>query len=171
MRHSLWLIPADPVRARCADVIDSLAREFSTPRFAPHLTLVKGIQRDAEEVVEAAQALARALSPLVVTLGALRRLPEYYRALSVDVSGPELRAAHRRAAAALAIPPAADFAPHLSLVYGELSSVTKASIMSRIDRALDVAGTLDRLEVIETEGRPAAWRTLGSWPLGAGGAG
>ncbi|PYQ50068.1 MAG: hypothetical protein DMF78_16680 [Acidobacteria bacterium] len=168
MRLALWLIPDELVRARCADVIASLAREFRTPGFAPHVTLVKGIQREAEEVVAAAQALARALSPLAVTLGAPRRLPEYYRALSVEVSGPGLHDAHRRAAAALAIPADADFDPHLSLLYGELSRVTKASIMGRIDRALEGAATLDRLDVVDTEGRPDAWITHANLELGAG---
>jgi 2'-5' RNA ligase len=168
VRHALWLIPAEPVRGRCAASIDMLAREFGTPSFAPHVTLLQGIRRDADDVVAAARELACALPPLAVTLGALGEAPEYYRALFVEVTGPDLDAARRRAAAALAIPPDADFDPHLSLLYGQLSSVTKASIMSRIDRALEGAATLDRLDVVDTEGRPEAWITRASLALGAG---
>jgi 2'-5' RNA ligase len=163
---ALWLLPADPVRARCAEWIERLSRELSTPRFAPHVTLLHGIPRAASSVVAAAAALARATAPLQVRLGALRQRPEYHRALLVEVRGPGLHETHARAAAALGMAPASDFAPHLSLLYGSVPEAVKDALVDRIGRALEGTASLDRLDVVDTGGPPEAWNACASVALG-----
>jgi 2'-5' RNA ligase len=166
VRLALWLIPDELVRARAAALIDALARELGRPAFPPHVTLLAGL-RDAEsDVVERARTLARELRPMRAALGALHHGPEYFRAVFVEVSAAELPEVHRRAARALDAAPDPAFAPHLSLLYGEVARETREAAVERAGRRWDLSCALARLDVVDTEGPVEAWTTRARLILG-----
>lgn len=166
-RTALWLVPEDALLGHLAGVIDDLARLWKTPRFEPHVTLLAGLRLEAAEIEARAGALARGLQPLDVTFARIASRPEYYRALFAEVEGADLPSLHARAAAALGVEADPDFLPHLSLLYGDLSTEAKAAIVKRLGPRLDVPGRLARLDVMRTEGTPASWVRLARMPLGS----
>lgn len=165
-RTALWLVPEDAMRERLAGIIGDLARLWRTPRFEAHVTLLAGVRLDASEIREHAGALARSMQPLDVNFTRVGSRPEYHQALFVEVDGGDLRSAHGRAASAMGMAPDPDYQPHLSLLYGNLSPEAKKAIVKRLGGRWDVPARLERLEVMRTEGAPASWIRLASFPLG-----
>jgi 2'-5' RNA ligase len=165
-RAAVWLVPEDALHERLTGVIDDLARLWRTPRFEPHVTLLAGLRLDTSELTRHAHALARSLQPLDVTFTQVACRPEYHKAVFVEVDGGLLPSTHARAAETFGVAPDPDYQPHLSLLYGNLSPEAKEVIRKRLGPRWDVAGRLERLHVMRTEGAPASWIRLASVPLG-----
>lgn len=116
-KTSLWLVPADPDRARLQHRISGLAAELTTPTFQPHITLVSAeLPRGA--VVEAIEAAAATWPPLRLRAGSTDHGVERFKALFVrfdDARIPELAA---DLADHLGVSfDRSGFDPHLSLLY------------------------------------------------------
>jgi hypothetical protein len=162
---SLWLVPGGAAGVRLAGRIETLARALETPVFAPHVTLVGGVVRPEREVRAACADLARALPSVTIRLGAIEARQDYFRCVVVRVaeSGP-LRRARVAATRALGVAATA-FAPHLSLVYGDLSTGRRAAAR-RLAAAAGRGGFLARrLELWRTAGEVREWRLVAAWRL------
>ena len=46
LKHSLWLVPPDPLSIQISKQIKELAVMNNSPSFSPHITLVGGIEID-----------------------------------------------------------------------------------------------------------------------------
>jgi 2'-5' RNA ligase len=164
-RHVLWLLPDEDIRARAAALIDALASDLGTPRFAPHVTLLAGLTLVPDEIVARARGLVRSLRPISVTLGAVSTRAEYFKALFVEVEDARLHQMHARAAAAMGVPADPEYRPHLSLLYGEMPAAAKEPLRDRVGRRWDVPCVLEGLSVICYEGPPSSWVTRATLPL------
>jgi len=167
---SLWLMPGDAVRQRLAALIESLAARLGTSPFAPHLTLLPGIEgRPPDTVLEAARSLAAGLRPLTVRLESVESRQEHFRCL-IALAAPHepLRAAHSAAARAFGRQPDPAFLPHVSLVYGSLAPEAGRALATEAAPAAAVAFETARLHVWRTEGRVGDWREIGAFDLGPG---
>lgn len=162
---SLWLVPEGEVRARLAQRIETLARRFGTQVLEPHVTLLGGVERPERDVREACAVLARSLAPLVIRLGPLDALDEYFKCVFAPVE--ENRALHRARAAAqeaLGARPAG-FMPHLSLVYGSLAASERAKALREGAAASGERFVARRFELWRTAGEVREWRFVEAWPL------
>lgn len=170
-RYSIWLMPPSPVRARFARLIDTLSRRLGTPRFDPHVTLCGTADLHENDMLARVEGLAARLAPVPIRLTEVGYTDEYFRCLFVVAERSEqLLAAHRVACEAFGKPPAADFMPHLSLVYGELARERKEQIIGEIGRRFDAGFVADGISLCVPAGLPPHWRLLGPFPL-TGGAG
>src|SRR5512136_1264008 len=79
---SLWLMPEGETYERLAGLIARLSRRFSTPAFAPHLTLLPGVGGWLEDdLLVASRRLAADLRPLEIGLSAVEGREEPFRCL------------------------------------------------------------------------------------------
>jgi len=167
---SLWLMPGDAVRQRLAALIESLAARLGTSPFAPHLTLLPGIEgRPPDTVLEAARSLAAGLRPLTVRLESVESRQEHFRCL-IALAAPDepLRAAHSAAARAFGRQPDPAFLPHESLVYGSLAPETKRVLIREVGTSAALDFEAARLHVWRTEGPLEDWCEVGAFRLGPG---
>jgi hypothetical protein len=164
---SLWLMPEGEPRARLAELVDRLAARFSTPAFAPHLTLLSAIHgASPEDVLAQARVLASGLRPFRVSLAGVEGRDEYFRCLFARATADApLLAAHAAAARAFGRPADPAFLPHLSLVYGALAEGEKRQLALELAAALVPSFDADRLYVWRTQGPVSAWRELGVFGL------
>jgi 2'-5' RNA ligase len=165
---SLWLMPGDVVGQRLAALIEGLAARLGTRPFAPHLTLLAGLEGGASDAVLAvARSLAAGLRPLTVRLGSVEGRGEHFRCLiALAVPDEPLRAAHAAAARAFGREPDPSFLPHLSLVYGSLAPETKRALATEAAPVAAVSFEARHLHVWRTEGPVGDWRELGAFPFG-----
>jgi hypothetical protein len=163
---SLWLVPDGDERAALAELIAGLSSRLGTPCFEPHLTLLPGLARPGDEVVEAARVLAPALEQMVLPLRPPEGREETFRCLYLPV-GETFRLLHAHALARAAFPSAEDrpFEPHLSLVYGQLPADRKDRLRQEILPGLPPRVRLAALDVVRTEGPVEEWRRLLRCPL------
>ncbi|GAA5905390.1 hypothetical protein JCM6882_003146 [Rhodosporidiobolus microsporus] len=185
---SLWLCPPDSSNLRA--LVARLAHKQKTEVFAPHCTLVSDEIVPAlpvEELVKAVEAgiqewLKQGAGELNVRLKDVRQGPLYYQcvlaALFPDKPLVSLHEAVVRQFP-LASPPPPYF-PHVSLVYGDLSTSLKASIIDDLNAAgevkelegeegVEVVGEKDfkpgEVLLMKTAGPCATWELLARVPI------
>lgn len=164
---SLWLVPVDEARETLSRLIEDLAARLGTPAFAPHVTLVTGVTRPADEVVRRAGELALALEPLSLPLRGPESRDEAFRCLYLPVGETlKLLATHALARSALRVGDERPYEPHLSLVYGTLPPGQKQQLRAELASLVPSRVEFAALEVVRTEGVVADWRTLAVFPIG-----
>lgn len=164
---SLWLTPPPAVREPFGRLIEALSQRLGTPRFEPHITLCGSGDFTEEEVLARADALAARLAPVPIHLTELGYTDAYFRCLFVRAErSDELLAAHRVACEQFGTPPAPDFMPHLSLVYGTFTRGQKERLMDEMGRRIDMRFYATGLSVCPPAGAPESWRVFGPLPLG-----
>ena len=87
---SLWLVPAEPLRAILRSHIDDLAVTLGTPAFDPHVTLVSGIV-ESRTTSRAVERMAAAWAPLDVVAGPTGHGPDRFKTLFVEIDDPHVR--------------------------------------------------------------------------------
>jgi 2'-5' RNA ligase len=165
---SLWLCPAGAVQARLDGLIQSLAARLGTPAFPPHVTLVGGSSVPEATARDACADLAGQISPLRIRSAGLSESERFFRAVVIELDGsPELESARQAAVSALAAVPS-PLRPHLSLVYGRLARQDRRAVVQSLAALRDLVGLeveVVDLELVLTEGPPAAWQGLARVPL------
>jgi 2'-5' RNA ligase len=166
---SLWLVP-EPVAAEALGrLITTLARRLGTPPFEPHVTLLSGLTRPAEEVVRRAEGVASGIDgPLRLTPGPPAGSDEPFRCLYLPI-GPtfNLLALQALARATFGVDPEGAFEPHLSLVYGRLESSQRIALAREVASELPGRTRFDTLDVVRTTGPVPEWRRIGRFHLGS----
>lgn len=159
-------MPGGQVYRRLRAVILKLSREYSTPAFKPHVTLLGRIVGPRREVLAKSAQLARSMRPLWVQLGALDALDEYYRCLFVRAAktGP-LKKAYRAAQRIFSLEQRPAYMPHLSLMYGDLPSRLKAQMIRRLGRRFNLEFEVRSLHLYLTAGQSRAWRQVKAFDL------
>ncbi len=164
--YSIWLKPAGEVRAGLAGIISRLSREYSTPLFEPHVTLIGGLTGQEEELIAQTRQLAGQLRPFVVQLGEVGRLDEFYRCLFIRVQETEpVMKANAQARKVFQRESDDKYMPHLSLLYGNLPPAVKEEIMAQIGRRFRRSFPVDRIHLVSTQGEPKDWYHLGEFAL------
>jgi cyclic phosphodiesterase-like protein len=166
---SLWLMPDETSAERLSAVVSSLASRLGTPFFPPHVTLLHGVARAEETILDVTAGLVERFAGQAVSLGPVEGTSEYFRSLYLRV-GPaaSLRTAHALAAQAFGIPPDPEYLPHLSLVYGRLDSAGRDRIAASVVSEVPATTELTAVEVWRTEGPVGEWRLGRRVPLRAG---
>ena len=158
---SLWLMPEGAERERLAALIEDLAARLGTRPFAPHVTLLPGLEGREERILATAALLAASVRPFRVRLVAVEGRDEHFRCLFARAEADEpLLAAHAAAARAFDRGPDPAFLPHLSLVYGTLAPETKRRLAAELVGAAALSFEVSSLRVWRTEGPVGGWREL-----------
>ncbi len=156
--YSIWLMPTGAVRDELARWIGDLSREFSSPLFPPHVTLIGGLEGSEENLSAATQDLAARLRPYVVQLGDVGYLDEFYRSLFVRADKtPAVLDANAQARAVLRCENDAEYMPHLSLMYGYCEREMKEKIVARIGKRLNLSFNVTALYLYSTLGDTKGW--------------
>lgn len=164
--YSIWLKPTGEVHAELAGIISRLSREYSTPLFEPHVTLIGGLTGQEEKLIAQTRQLAGQLRPFVVQLGDLGCMDEFYRCLFVHVRETEpVMKANAQARKVFHRESDGKYMPHLSLVYGNLPPAVREEIMTQIGRSFHRSFPVDRIHLMSTQGDTEDWYLLGEYAL------
>ncbi|MGA2784592.1 MAG: hypothetical protein ABSF09_07845, partial [Candidatus Bathyarchaeia archaeon] len=86
---SLWLMPTGDAYQALANLIFDLSKEYSSPRFAPHVTLLGELHGSEEEIKSRTSRLSANLKPYAIDLTRIEYLDEYFRSLFIRVEETE----------------------------------------------------------------------------------
>lgn len=166
---SLWLVPGEGARDRLTTLIRDLATRLGTEPFAPHVTLLAGLQGREGETVRKAGEMCRALEPVRLRASRVEGRDEFFRCLTLRVEETlALLTLHAQARISFARAEPSTYEPHVSVVYGYLDPRSRAEVETELRQEVPIAFEAPRLEVWRTEGRPSEWRRLAGFPLGPG---
>jgi len=165
---SLWLVPAGEERDRLAALVARLAASLGTRPFAPHVTLLPGLEGPEKRVLATAASVAASIRPFQVRLVSIEGREEHFRCLIARARADEpLLCAHAAASRAFGREPEPAFLPHMSLVYGTLAPAVTARLAAELAAEATVSFEVVSLHVWRTEGPVDDWREIGAFGLPA----
>jgi 2'-5' RNA ligase len=143
-----WLVPtAGPTRDQLVATIDRLAAEHDAPRFQPHVTVLVTFDAAEDEAARTLTSLVADVSPVELTFTAIGHEQTYFRSLYLRTEPSAqlqaLQEAGQRAFALRRLPPA----PHLSLLYSDLSEEHKRPIIHTLGVTLPLTVGFDAIEL------------------------
>lgn len=167
-RYALWLLPDDTARGSFTDLINSLSDRYRGPRFSPHVTLLGRVTGLEDGLADTTARLAEQLRVFTLRPQGLAGEPYYFRCFYARLEkSEELAQAHERASDSFKSGYAADYLPHLSLVYGHLPRSEKAKLRAEIKDSVPADFKADRLQLIHIAVSVPDWRVVVTYPLRA----
>ncbi len=161
--HSLWFIPRGSAGARLKEIIRELSETFATPCFPPHVTLLARVPQPRQEVISMTRELAGEFSRFQIELTEAATTRDYFRSLFIKVVADDvLVAVYDLARTRFGFPLAAEFMPHLSLLYGDLPEAEKQGVIARLGRKYPARFTVESIDVYSTDGPPEDWQLVES---------
>lgn len=164
---ALWLMPEEPIFGLLTGRIAALSREFSTPPFDPHITLLAGIELPEEESLARCSSLAIRLKALRIEIGETGHSAEYFRCVFARIV-PDESILNARAVSkkTFDVGDTASFAPHLSLLYGFLPVERRKEIAEAHSFLSGKTCDVLRFALYRVSGAPGKWERLKEFNFG-----
>lgn len=160
-KYSLWLMPSGKVYKKLAKIISQLNREYSAPKFLPHVTLLPSTIGAEKEILLKTAQLANLISPFEIKLTNVDYLNEYFRCLFIKAAkSRELMETNLKAREIFNLNKEPKFMPHLSLMYGNFDPKIKEKIIRKIGKKFNLKFKVKSVNLFLTEGKPKKWRKI-----------
>jgi len=166
--YSIWIIPPNDVYHMLSNLIIRLAKQYSTPVFDPHITLLGDIALPEDFVVSRTNELARKIRPFNVTLTTIGYLDDFFRSLFIEVAQTkELMEANWQARKLFKRGYDPEYFPHLSLMYGDIEPQVKERIIAEIGRYFNIKFSVASIHIALASSKidPKEWRILTEFVL------
>jgi hypothetical protein len=128
-RVSYWLVPAQPDKSRLQRIAFALANRFDGPHFEPHVTIYSGPRATEDDPAEMLTRATRGVREIVLSTTGVGHSGEFTRTLFLQFTPDEqllqLNGELKRLSRE---PNKYELNPHLSLLYANLPSETKAAL-------------------------------------------
>jgi len=168
--YSLWLMPSGKLAIQLRTLIAKLSNEYLTPTFEPHVTLIGELNLPKATVIARTKKLAAQTEPFEVKLSQVANLDRYFRCVFIKAHNTKgLMNAYSAARVLFEQENAEKYIPHLSLVYGNLKSHTRQSIIRDIGEKMDVGFSAKEIYLYYTGGQPHDWRRVSIIPCSSHG--
>jgi len=165
MGFALWLTFPEDVGSRLRDHIGRLSQRFSTPRFEPHITLLGAIRLEEPLLLSKCSLLAAELRPLDTRLVKAASANEFFRSLFIEVErSAALLHARKRALEIFDIQEPEPYAPHVSLLYGDIAPAQKRDLAGELWPSAEII-RISSLDLFEITGPPKDWRRVAHFSL------
>ena len=164
--YHLWLAPEGDALQRLQGVVDELAEAYDGPVFTPHVTLLSGLSGAEASLIEANRKLAARLPKFQLSLTAPEAGTTFFQCIYMRVAeDPALSRTRHAAGEAFALP-FADYMPHLSLYYGDVSPERRATILARVPAQAKCSFPVESIQLIRADSeRPSDWHCIDQAPL------
>lgn len=168
-RYAVWVRFDTASEGLIFSVIDDLAKELSTPRFLPHLTLESGFASPAHARLRADEVVQRSFFASL-ELGNVYQGDDFFLAAFLKLA-PSSEA--RFLSCTAATPSRREFKarpPHVSLVYASPSEHVLAEAKRRAEPLVGLRIDCRCFEIWQVGGRVGKWRPMGDpielspWP-------
>lgn len=134
--YSLWLIPDEPAFSNSSKIIENLSEKYNSPKFIPHITLLGRMEGEEEDLIKKTEKLVTQLFPLTIKLESFGFSEYKHKALYLNVEkSEELLSANKKASKIFNHD--AEFAPHLSLLWGTFDIDLKLKIIEDLGEQND----------------------------------
>ena len=164
--YSLWLIPSGNVYNRLAKRTSALSRQFSTPNLQPHLTLLGELTGNEKKLLAKTSKLAAIIGAFDVKLNKVAFLDKYFGCLFIKAEKTKpLTQFNSKARKIFNRKKDSKYAPHVSLMYGNLDSKTKGKIIARIGSSFPKSFKVKNIYVYKVYGEPKDWRVVKKFAL------
>ena len=165
--YSIWVMPTGQAYEKLSYFITKLSKQYGTPVFEPHMTVLGNIINTKQQIEEKTAQLASNLSPYAVTIKDFETSDEYYRNLVARVHRTQtIMHVNEKARQIFDLQQIPPYDPHLSIIYGVLPEETKQRIIKHIEEDISETSFKARsFHIVSTDGNPKKWRRVKEFAL------
>lgn len=162
VRPSLWLLPDEALELTALS--GGLVDAHGGPAFTPHLTLLGSVFGTRAVLHAQAERLAERLSPMILPTAGVYGSEQWFRCITLHIAmNSSLRDA-RELAEQICGAAARPWVPHISLLYGHLTTAARAAAIATLAPAPSTV-SLSTLALVETVGPAEDWIVRARFPL------
>lgn len=165
MKYSIWITPSEPVFGQLDKIINDLSVKYNAPVFKPHMTLVSGVEQEADQIKEVAEQLASSMEELPLSLGPVSFSTTYFQSVFVRINSTAQLMQLNIDAKKLLNVENTFFMPHISLLYGDHDMKTREKVVSEIQLE-PVSFSGDKILIIPEVPTPSEWEPAGIFSFG-----
>jgi 2'-5' RNA ligase len=170
----LWLIPASPSSESAKTVIEELTKsETQSPIFSPHITLLHPIPKSTP-VDEIISLLSKAVKQagfkgkkLSLFLQPAAGGSHYYQSVLSPVHANPALSQLRKSCEDGFKWEGKPYFPHLSLLYGDLTSERREELAKKVNDEMDLTKIVEigEIAIVDCTGTADEWKTVGTVEL------
>ncbi len=159
--YSLWLRPFGEVGFELRQQIKELSKQFDSPLFYPHVTLLGNPKLHETKLIQLTETLAHSLKPFTVYLERGGMRDRYFQSLFVTVKKSDpLMSAHHIAKELFDCEEEEDFFPHLSLIYGDQTEEEKNRLLNVMGRSFNMQFDVHSVLLMKTGEDVNSWEKI-----------
>jgi 2'-5' RNA ligase len=168
-KYSLWIVPKGEAGNVLQSLASKLAKQYATPFFVPHMTLVANIMANNKEInfiKEQIESLTKQLGSFTVRLADYGYMDEEFRSLYLLAHSSDLANFYDTTSTIFPQVNSEHFKPmpHLSIMYGMYRDDTKQQIIS--DNPIGpIEFEVDSLDLYLTNDPVTSWKLEQSFEL------
>ncbi len=164
--YSIWLQPSGREFERYQGIIKQLSKQFKTPVFEPHITLLSDIPTLTDDNIYHLSILAGLSSVFEAALMDIRIEDSFYKSLYINLINNDFFHELNHEVRAIFPDVTYDFKPHLSLLYSKISEEDikeiQIELSSSMERTLEIATLL----IVDTNSKKVSnWKVIDTFPL------
>lgn len=165
--YSIWLMFQKDDEILFQSIIDELCKEFNSPLFKPHLTLLAGIEEEEENLFNKFSKIVENLNSFYIKVVDVKYSIEFYKSFFLEIEKDKfLEDLFRKAINIFDLKiNSSDFHPHISLLYSNESIEIKALLLERFAGLVDKKIFVNKISLVKTEGIPSNWEELINFQL------
>jgi|GEM_PF-1980331 len=167
-----WLMPEKASKKWLQTLISDIAKENFGPVFTPHLTLLSKIPLERQRMLredsgnQQLQELIQTFEPLEIKFTEIGSNSNYYQCCFLQAEyNSKLLKLRDNLSTFFCISSLEKFNPHLSLFYGNQSSISIEKISSFFNFSEPLVIRFDQLEAHRIEGEITNWKYINSYDL------
>ena len=161
----LWLIPQKETYDEFQKIIADLSKTYGTPLFEPHVTVVTGLRGNEDALTEKIDAFALGKHALSVISKGMDYKRGFFTALFLNIQrSSEIDRLNTQARQDLTPFGQGPYHPHLSLLYGNITSQEQERIVADHNYAGQTI-LLNKLKLIKGHSDVSQWRVIREWSL------
>jgi len=161
-----WLLPPKKIQAEYQPLIDKYSKRLKTPSFEPHITIFGGVKEDEKKIVKKVERITSKLKPIQITFSDITVSTTYHQCVFARVKPTTyLLDTHLEFKATLGDLGKKMYVPHMSLVYGNMSTKEKNEIADEIKLTTN-SFKADRFCLVNTDDfNPKTWIHVSEFQL------
>lgn len=169
--YSLWFMPTGKAYDKFNRIINQLSKEYNSPRFEPHVTLIGQRVGSEEKIIKKIEKIVSEIKPFKIQLTTVDYQDYYFRALFIKIKKTkEIVEANKITKEVFEMGGISEYMPHLSLLYGDFPESLKKKIIKNIGKDFFGEFEVKNLHLFNTEGEINShlntWYRLKEFPFG-----
>ncbi len=165
--YSIWIMPDMPTSDKLQGIITGLSKEYGSPNFKPHITLIGRVAGAKDQVIQKTKELTWRISPFSIRFGGIATADKYFRCVFVKVDREMGIMTANSVAAGIFGAESNGYAPHISLLYGDFPQEKRSEIAKKVEEDGDPSGAFhaETIRLYMTSGKPAEWKLIEEFTL------
>lgn len=160
----IFLVPATSQYKKYNKIITSLSKKYDTLNFEAHVTVLGKLEAEEKDLVTKVKKIANGLNKIETNIFGVNFTNTFYQCVFAQLKmSPQLLNLYQELGTDLKYVNKSPYFPHMSLIYGDLSTEEKANIAGQVKVGKKIL--LDKLVIVRNGPLPSDWTHVAEFTL------